>query len=56
MTEQEKEAKKTEEAAPAPPKDVLVETKHSLTIDGQGAALHRHLWDDGLERGGRKEG
>ncbi len=35
MTDQEKEAKKTEEAAPAPPKDVLVETKHSLIIDGR---------------------
>jgi len=35
MTEQEKEAKKSEETPPAPPKDVLVETKHSLVIDGQ---------------------
>ena len=35
MTEQEKEAKKTEEATPPAPKDVLVETKHSLTIDGK---------------------
>jgi len=35
MTEQEKEAKKSEDATPPAPKDVLVETKHSLTIDGQ---------------------
>jgi carboxypeptidase C (cathepsin A) len=35
MTEQEKEAKKSEETPPAPPKDILVETKHSLVIDGQ---------------------
>lgn len=35
MTEQEKEAKKSEDATPLAPKDVLVETKHSLTIDGQ---------------------
>ncbi len=35
MTEQEKETKKSEETTPPAPKDVLVETKHSLTIDGQ---------------------
>lgn len=35
MAEQEKEPRKTEETAPPAPKDVLVETKHSLTIDGQ---------------------
>ena len=35
MTEQEKEVKKSEGAAPPPPKDELVETKHSLTIDGK---------------------
>lgn len=35
MTEQEKEAKKSDETTPPPPKDVLVETKHSLIIDGQ---------------------
>jgi len=35
MTEQDMEAKKKEEPTPIAPKDVLVETKHSLTIDGQ---------------------
>jgi len=35
MTEQEKETKKSEETTPLAPKDVLVETKHSLIIDGQ---------------------
>jgi carboxypeptidase C (cathepsin A) len=35
MTEQEKEAKKCEETPTSPPKDILVETKHSLVIDGQ---------------------
>jgi carboxypeptidase C (cathepsin A) len=35
MTEQEKESKKSEETSPLAPKDVLVETKHSLLIDGQ---------------------
>lgn len=35
MTDQEKEAKKTEEFTPAAPKDVLVETKHTVTIDGR---------------------
>ncbi len=34
MTEQDKETKKTEETSPPVPKDMLVETKHSLTIDG----------------------
>jgi carboxypeptidase C (cathepsin A) len=34
MTEQEMETKKDEVAAPPAPKDVLVETKHSLIIDG----------------------
>ena len=35
MTDQDKETRKTEETTPPLPKDVLVETKHSLTIDGQ---------------------
>jgi carboxypeptidase C (cathepsin A) len=35
MTEPDKEPKKTEETTTLAPKDVLVETKHSLTIDGQ---------------------
>jgi hypothetical protein len=35
MTEQEKETKKSEETTPLTPQDVLVETKHSLIIDGQ---------------------
>ena len=35
MTEQEKEGKKSEETIPLIPKDVLVETKHSVTINGQ---------------------
>jgi carboxypeptidase C (cathepsin A) len=35
MTEQDMEGKKKEETTPVTPKDVLVETKHSLTIDGQ---------------------
>lgn len=35
MTEQEKEVKKSDETTPPAPKDVLVETKHSLTINGQ---------------------
>ncbi len=34
MTDQNKETKKTEETTPPAPKDVLVETKHSLLIDG----------------------
>src|SRR5512143_2924839 len=35
MTEPEKEAKKSEETTPTAPKDELVETKHSVTINGQ---------------------
>jgi len=35
MTEPEKEAKKGEETTPPAPKDELVETKHSVTINGQ---------------------
>jgi carboxypeptidase C (cathepsin A) len=35
MTEQEKEAKKSEESTPPAPKDVLVESKHSFTLNGQ---------------------
>jgi carboxypeptidase C (cathepsin A) len=35
MTEQEKEIKKSDEATPPMPKDMLVETKHSLTLAGQ---------------------
>ena len=35
MNEQDHETRKTEESAPPIPKDVLVETKHSLTINGQ---------------------
>jgi carboxypeptidase C (cathepsin A) len=35
MTEQDKETRKPEETTPPAPKDVLVETKHSLVIDGQ---------------------
>jgi carboxypeptidase C (cathepsin A) len=34
MTDQEKQSSKTEEPLPPTPKDVLVETKHSLTIEG----------------------
>ncbi len=33
MTEEEKDAKKSDASTPIPPKDELVETKHSLTID-----------------------
>jgi carboxypeptidase C (cathepsin A) len=35
MTEPEKEAKKSEETTPPEPKDELVESKHSVTINGQ---------------------
>jgi carboxypeptidase C (cathepsin A) len=35
MTDQEKETKKTEETTSTEPKDNLVETHHSLTIDGK---------------------
>src|SRR4030043_398364 len=35
MTEPEKEAKKSAETTPPEPKDELVETKHSVTINGQ---------------------
>jgi carboxypeptidase C (cathepsin A) len=35
MAEQDKETKRTEEATPSAPKDVLVQTKHSLILDGQ---------------------
>lgn len=35
MTELDKEIRKGEESAPPAPKDVLVETKHSLSMDGQ---------------------
>ena len=35
MTEQDKESMKIEETTPPLPKDVLVETNHSLTIDGK---------------------
>jgi carboxypeptidase C (cathepsin A) len=35
MTDQDKQAPKTEEIHPPVPKDVLVETKHSLTIEGR---------------------
>lgn len=35
MAEQEKEASKSQETPPPAPKDVLVETKHSLIINGQ---------------------
>ena len=35
MTDQDKETRKAEETTLPAPKDVLVETKHSLTIDGQ---------------------
>ncbi len=35
MTEDEKEAKKSEASTPASPKDELVQTQHSLTIDGR---------------------
>ena len=34
MTDQDKQAPKIEEIHPPSPKDVLVETKHSLTIAG----------------------
>ncbi len=34
MTEQEKEVKKSEESTPPAPKDMLVESKHSFTING----------------------
>src|SRR4030043_2177353 len=35
MNEQDHETRKTEESTPPIPRDVLVETKHSLTINGQ---------------------
>ena len=35
MTDQAQEAGKNESTTPLPPKDVLVETKHSLVMDGQ---------------------
>jgi carboxypeptidase C (cathepsin A) len=35
MTEQEKDAKKSEETTAASPKDVLVESAHSIVVDGQ---------------------
>jgi len=35
MSEQEKETSKSESGMPPPPKDVLVESKHSLTLDGR---------------------
>ena len=35
MNEQDNETRKTEESTPPVPRDVLVETKHSLTINGQ---------------------
>jgi carboxypeptidase C (cathepsin A) len=60
MADQEKEAKKTEEATQATPKDVLVETKHSLTIDGK--ELHytvtcgTMVLKEEAEKKGEKEG
>lgn len=35
MTDQEKETKKSEQSTPLTPKDELVQTQHSLTIDGK---------------------
>ncbi|OGN91341.1 MAG: peptidase S10 [Chloroflexi bacterium RBG_13_48_10] len=35
MNEQDKETRKTEESTPPIPRDVLVETKHSLIVNGQ---------------------
>jgi hypothetical protein len=35
MTDQEKESGKGEESKATTPKDTLVETKHSIIIDGQ---------------------
>ncbi len=60
MTDQDKQAPKTEEIHPPVPKDVLVETKHSITIDGHeirytvtcGTMV---LKDEG-EKKGEKEG
>lgn len=60
MTEQEKEAKKIEEATPAAPKDVLVETKHSLTIDGKEinytVTCGTMVLKEEVEKKGEKEG
>jgi carboxypeptidase C (cathepsin A) len=60
MTDQDKEAKKTEEATQVPPKDVLVETKHNITIDGK--ELHytvtcgTMVLKEEAEKKGEKEG
>ncbi|MGE5124235.1 MAG: S10 family peptidase [Acidobacteriaceae bacterium] len=59
MTEQEKEAAKSEIPAPSP-KDVLVETKHSLTIEGQeikySVTCGTIVLKEEAEKKGEKEG
>jgi carboxypeptidase C (cathepsin A) len=60
MAEQEKETQKTQETPPATPKDTLVETSHSLTIDGQAirytVTCGTMLLKEEAEKKGEKEG
>lgn len=60
MTEPEKETSTKDETAIQPPKDVIVETKHSLTIDGQDVhytvTCGTMILKEEAEKRGEKEG